>query len=151
MPPSAICQRLTPWRIDSTPGGRAEFPTYKSFATTTTTGLLHLLTCTSSPHGDVGELPVISDRHRFYSPFFDQFPTVVTLLTLGTLVSGHHHHHHHHSYPYQYSYSTGPGHEVAQHFREESRDAFGNVIGKYGYVDPYGKLRCDRGAKLTRT
>lgn len=43
---------------------------------------------------------------------------------------------------YQFSYATGGAENTdAQHFREETRDDFGNVIGKYGYVDPYGQLR----------
>lgn len=43
---------------------------------------------------------------------------------------------------YQFSYRTGGSQlDDAQHFREESRDESGYVVGKYGYVDPYGKLR----------
>ncbi|KAH9417844.1 hypothetical protein DERP_013104 [Dermatophagoides pteronyssinus] len=44
---------------------------------------------------------------------------------------------------YQFSYQTGTNNEpdLAQSFREESRDEYGNVHGKYGYVDPYGQLR----------
>ncbi|XP_046920604.2 uncharacterized protein LOC124500564 [Dermatophagoides farinae] len=44
---------------------------------------------------------------------------------------------------YQFSYQTGTHNEpdLAQSFREESRDEYGNVHGKYGYVDPYGQLR----------
>lgn len=43
---------------------------------------------------------------------------------------------------YQFAYNTGSGSSAdASHFREESRDARGLVVGKYGYVDPYGKLR----------
>ena len=44
---------------------------------------------------------------------------------------------------YRFGYSTTgqQGSDVAQHFREESRDESGYVVGKYGYVDPYGKLR----------
>ena len=45
---------------------------------------------------------------------------------------------------YKFSYSTGGLQgvsDVAQHFRDESRDESGYVVGKYGYVDPYGKLR----------
>lgn len=49
---------------------------------------------------------------------------------------------------YRFAYSTGQvqsaqlnQQEVAQHFREEQRDALGYVTGKYGYIDPYGKLR----------
>ena len=45
---------------------------------------------------------------------------------------------------YRFSYSTGGLQgvsDVAQHFREENRDEAGTVVGKYGYVDPYGRLR----------
>lgn len=44
---------------------------------------------------------------------------------------------------YRFSYQTGNHDEpnLAQSFREESRDEYGNVHGKYGYVDPYGRLR----------
>ncbi|XP_027201012.2 uncharacterized protein LOC113795033 [Dermatophagoides pteronyssinus] len=44
---------------------------------------------------------------------------------------------------YEFSYQTGANNEpdLAQSFREESRDEYGNVHGKYGYVDPYGQLR----------
>lgn len=49
---------------------------------------------------------------------------------------------------YRFAYSTGQvqsaqlnQQEVAQHFREEQRDSLGYVTGKYGYIDPYGKLR----------
>lgn len=41
---------------------------------------------------------------------------------------------------YQFSYSTG-NEGPAQSFREEQRSHDGSVIGKYGYVDPNGKLR----------
>lgn len=44
--------------------------------------------------------------------------------------------------PYKFSYNTGSGSASdASHFREESRDENGVVVGKYGYVDAYGKLR----------
>lgn len=47
---------------------------------------------------------------------------------------------------YQFSYSTTSDQEqqeqdLAHSFREESRDEYGNVVGKYGYVDPNGHLR----------
>lgn len=44
---------------------------------------------------------------------------------------------------YQFAYRTGSTQEqdLAQMFREESRDEFGNVQGKYGYVDPNGNMR----------
>lgn len=45
---------------------------------------------------------------------------------------------------YQFAYRTGNSQynsETAHHFREESRDEYGNVVGKYGYLDPYGQLR----------
>lgn len=41
---------------------------------------------------------------------------------------------------YQFSYSTG-NEGPAQLFREEQRAHDGSVTGKYGYVDPNGKLR----------
>jgi len=43
---------------------------------------------------------------------------------------------------YQFSYSTGNG-GPAQIFREEQRSHDGSVSGKYGYVDPNGKLRSE--------
>ena len=44
---------------------------------------------------------------------------------------------------YKFSYTTGARgvSDAAHHFREESRDESGYVVGKYGYVDPYGQLR----------
>lgn len=47
-----------------------------------------------------------------------------------------------HSIPTSYDFKYSTGQEgPAQLFREEHRDHDGTVRGKYGYVDPYGKLR----------
>lgn len=39
---------------------------------------------------------------------------------------------------YEFSFKTG---DVGDHRREETRDTFGTVIGKYSYVDPFGHRR----------
>ncbi len=41
---------------------------------------------------------------------------------------------------YKFSYSTGDE-GPARIFREEQRNPDGSVVGKYGYIDPNGKLR----------